>query len=117
MGGIIVGGDTWLDRGHTTAFDNPFFTDKFSSTGVYGEEGMWQVSGVIDRSIIENIVNGGEQSATNTFYSTYPLYTLIVGAAGIADGAQVTIGVWALEDTWAGMANANGTVVGNVPTT
>ena len=117
MGGTIVGGDTWVDRGHTNAFDNPFFTDKFSATGIYGGQGMWRISGVIDRSIIEIFVNGGEQSATNTFYSTYPLDTLRIGAAGIADGAQVTVGVWALEDTWASMANANGTVVGNVTAT
>lgn len=113
-GGTIVGGDTWIDRGHTNAFDNPFFTDKFSATGVYGVEGMWRISGVIDRSIFEVFVNGGEQSATNTFYSDYPLDTMRIGASGIAEGAQVSVGVWGLVDTWAQMANANGTVVGNV---
>ena len=113
-GGTIVGGDTWMDRGHTYAFDNAFFTDKFSATGVYGGQGEWRISGVIDRSIIEIFVNGGEQSATNTFYSTYPLDTLRFGAAGIANGAQVSVGVWGLEDTWASLANSNGTVVGNV---
>jgi beta-fructofuranosidase len=113
-GGTIVGGDTWMDRGHTDAFDNPFFTDKFSATGVYGGQGEWRISGVIDRSIIEIFTNGGEQSATNTFYSTYPLDTMRLGAAGIASGAQVSVGVWGLEDTWASLANSNGTVVGNV---
>lgn len=116
-GGTIVGGDTWMDRGHTYAFENPFFTNKFSATGIYGGDGMWSISGVLDRSIIEIFVNGGEQSATNTFYSTYPLDTFRIGAAGVAEGAQVTVGVWALKDTWASMANANGTVVGNMTMT
>jgi beta-fructofuranosidase len=113
-GGTIVGDATWMDRGHTYAFDNPFFTDKFSTNGIYGGQGEWSISGVIDRSIIEIFTNGGEQSATNTFYSTYPLDTLRIGAEGIASGAQVSVGVWGLEDTWATLANSNGTVVGNV---
>lgn len=113
-GGTFVNGATWMDRGHTDGFDNPFFTDKFSVNTVYGGDGTWRISGVVDRSIIELFVNGGEQSATNTFYPSYPLDTLRIGASGIAEGVQVSVGVWALEDTWASMANSNGTVVGNV---
>ncbi|KAK5287793.1 Invertase, partial [Cryomyces antarcticus] len=58
--GTYVGGDTFLNRQHTRGFDNPFFTDKFSATGVFNEiTGAWSLSGVIDRSIIEIFVNGG----------------------------------------------------------
>lgn len=113
-GGTFVNGATWMDRGHTSGFDNPYFTDKFSVNTFYGGEGTWTLSGIIDRSIIEIFLNGGEQSATNTFYPTAPLDTLRIGAAGISEGAQVSVGVWALEDTWASLANNNGTVVGNV---
>ena len=112
-GGTFVGGDTWMDRGHATGFENNYFTDKFSATGVYGGEGIWRISVVIDRSIIEIFVNGGEQSATNTFYATHPLDTLRIASAGINANAKVSVGVWALEDAWAMQANANGTVVGN----
>lgn len=112
-GGSPVSGDTWLDRGHTYAFDNPYFTNKFSATGEYGGEGLWSVSGVIDRSIIEIFVNGGQQSATNTFYATRPLDTMRIAASGVYENATVSVGVWALEDAWAMQANANGTVVGN----
>ncbi|WPH04189.1 Hypothetical protein R9X50_00707700 [Acrodontium crateriforme] len=113
-GGSPVNGDTWLDRGHTYAFDNPYFNDKFSATGTYGDDGIWRVSGVIDRSIIELFVNGGEQSATSLFFAKQPLDTVRIGAAGIAPDAKVSVGVWALKDTWAEQANANGTVVGNL---
>lgn len=111
--GSPVNGDTWIDRGHTYAFDNPHFTNKFSGTGVYGGNGVWSVSGIIDRSILEVFVNGGQQSATNTFYATRPLDTVRIGASGIYENATVSVCVWALQDAWAMQANANGTVVGN----
>lgn len=118
-GGTTVNGDTWLDRGKTNAFDNPYFTDKFSVSGLYSgaDNGTWTISGVIDRSIFEVFVNAGEQSGTTTFYAIRPLDTMRIGANGIAPNATVSVGVWALEDTWAAQANENGTVLGNVTTT
>jgi beta-fructofuranosidase len=115
-GGTTVGGDTWLDRGKTTAFDNPYFTDKFSASGLYSgkDNGTWTISGVIDHSIFEVFVNGGEQSGTMTYYATRPLDIMRIGANGIASNATVSVSVWALEDTWAAQADANGTVLGNV---
>ena len=102
-----------MNRGAARAFStNPFFTDKFSVNTPYGMQGSWRISGVIDRSIIEIFVNGGEASATNTFYTDEPLDIVRIGADGVPGGAKVSVGVWALESTW--MANANGTVVGNV---
>ena len=102
-----------MSRGAAEAFNsNPFFTDKFSVNNVYGMDGTWRISGVIDRSIIEIFVNGGESSATNTFYTERPLDVMRIGASGIDADAQVAVAVWALESTWE--ANANGTVVGNV---
>lgn len=103
-----------MSRGHANAFsDNPFFTDKFSTNTVPDmDAGTWRLSGVIDRSIIEIFVQGGEASATNTFYTDQPLDLVRIGAAGINADAKVSVAVWALESTWD--ANANGTVVGNV---
>lgn len=115
-GGTTVNGDTWLDRGHTDAFDNPYFADKFSASGLYSgaDNGTWTISGVIDRTIFEIFVNGAEQSGTMTFYPTRPLDTMRLSAGGIASNATVSVGVWALEDAWEGAADANGTVLGNV---
>ncbi|KAK5119086.1 hypothetical protein LTR62_000297 [Meristemomyces frigidus] len=112
--GSPVNGDTWIDRSHTSGFENPYFNGKFSANGQFDSStGTWSISGVIDRSILEVFVNGGRQSATNTFYSDSPLDTLRVGVAGVAGSAGVSVGVWALEDTWAQQADGNGTVVGN----
>jgi beta-fructofuranosidase len=118
-GGTTVNGDTWLDRGHTYAFENPYFTNKFSTSGLYSgaDNGTWTISGVIDRTIFEVFVNGAEQSGTMTFYPNRPLDTMRIGAAGIASNATVSVGVWALEDTWESQADANGTVLGNVTST
>lgn len=115
-GGTTVGGDTWISRQHTYGFDNPYFTDKFSGTGVYDGEanGTWTVSGIVDRTILEVFVNGGQQSGTMVFYPTRPLDTLWIGAAGIPSGAKVSVAVWGLESGWAEVENINGTVVGNV---
>jgi len=52
-GGTTIGGDTWIDRGDVRGFVNPYFTNKFSSTGTYGGDGTWRISGVIDRTILE----------------------------------------------------------------
>lgn len=112
-GGTFLGGSSWMNRGQANAFsDNIFFTDKFSTNAVYGQAGSVRISGVIDRSIIEIFLNGGEHSATNTFYTDSPLDTVRIGAAGIDVDAQVSVGIWALESTWD--KDVNGTVVGNV---
>ncbi|KAK4959669.1 Invertase [Elasticomyces elasticus] len=113
-GGTFIGGDTWIDRSRTYGFDNPFFTDKFSVSPVYGGKGTWTISGVVDRSILEVFVNGGEQSATTTFFPTRPLDQMSIGAVGIAQNVTVSVAVWGLGDAWANYENMNGTVLGNV---
>ncbi|GAB7357283.1 hypothetical protein MBLNU459_g8252t1 [Dothideomycetes sp. NU459] len=130
QGGTFVGGDTWLSRARTSGFDNPFFTDKFSATGMYSGEGQgsgggggggggggsWTIAGVLDRTILELFVNGGEQSGTMVFYPTRPLDTVWIGAADVPENATVSVAVWALVDQWAARENVNGTVVGNITT-
>lgn len=122
--GTTVGGDTFLSRQHVTQFsENPYFTDKFASTGVvnYADpvamtNGTWTISGVVDRSVIEVFVNGGQQSGTMTFFPEWELDVLMVSAGGIAGDGEVvvSVGVWGLVNTWVGVEDGNGTVRGNV---
>jgi beta-fructofuranosidase len=112
---LISSGDVWLDRGKTNGFENPFFNDKFSATGLYNEkEGSWTLSGIIDRSIIEVFLNGGEWSATSVFFPTRPLDTMALRIAGLNKTTTASVGVWALKAAWLDQANVNGTVYGNV---
>lgn len=116
QGGTIPGGATWVSRRNAGwGAENPYFTDKFSSNGVYSgsDDGTWTLSGVLDRTILELFVNGGEQSATLVFFPEYPLDTLRIGAADIPKGAGVSVAVWGLRDAWSGQANSDGLVLGN----
>jgi beta-fructofuranosidase len=119
QGGTIPGGYTWLSRRNTNwGGDNPYFTDKFSSNGIYSgsENGTWAISGILDRTILELFVNGGEQSGTMTFFPDYPLDTLRIGAKDIPEGAGVSVAIWGLKDAWASQANDAGLVLGNTTT-
>ncbi|KAI5246161.1 hypothetical protein E4T43_02863 [Aureobasidium subglaciale] len=119
QGASLPGGATWVSRRNAGwGAENPYFTDKFSSNGVYSgsENGTWTLSGVLDRSILELFVNGGEQSATVTFFPDYPLDTLRIGASDIPEGAAVSVAVWGLKNAWASQANSEGIVTGNTTT-
>jgi beta-fructofuranosidase len=107
-------GEMWLDRGHPSSWSNPFFTDKFSVTGLYDGLGRWRISGIVDRSIIEVFLNGGQYKATSVFYPTEPLNWMTVSVKGIKESTKVSVGVWGLRAAWLEQANANGTVTGNV---
>jgi beta-fructofuranosidase len=114
-GTFISSGDVWLDRGHADGFSNPFFTDKFSATGLYNpDDGSWRLSGIIDRSIIEIFLNGGELSASSVFFPTMPLDTMALRVTGLNSTATASVGVWALKAAWLDQADVNGTVSGNV---
>jgi beta-fructofuranosidase len=116
-GTFISSGDIWLDRGHSTAWSNPYFTDKFQATGLYDGFGTWRVSGIIDRSIIEVYLNGGEHVATSVFFPTEPLDWVTISVKGLNESAQASVGVWALRAAWLEQADVNGTVAGNVTST
>ncbi|KAF2795971.1 glycoside hydrolase family 32 protein [Melanomma pulvis-pyrius CBS 109.77] len=114
-GTFLASGDFWLDRGRSSAgFLNPFFTDKFSQLGLYNGNGAWRISGIIDRSIIEVFLNGGELSATSVFFPTQPLDLMTLSIKGINEKATTSVGVWGLRAAWLNEADVNGTVVGNV---
>ncbi|KAI6782739.1 uncharacterized protein J7T54_000882 [Emericellopsis cladophorae] len=114
-GGYYFGGDNpfFVDRGGAQGFDNVFFTDKFSTNSLI-EGDSWSMSGIMDRSILEVFVNGGVDSATNTFFTTQPLTHLIVSAGDLVEGMEVSLRVHALESAWASMADEDdGLVYGN----
>ena len=114
-GTSISSGDVWLDRGRTDGFYSPFFTDKFSATGLYNaKDGSWKLSGIIDRSIIEIFLNDGELSATSVFYPQEPLDLMVLRITGLNETVTASVGVWALKATWLDQADVNGTVAGNV---
>jgi beta-fructofuranosidase len=114
-GTLLSSGDVWLDRGRTDGFQNPFFNDKFSATGLYNEDdGTWSISGIVDRSVIEIFLNGGELSATSVFFPTQPLDLMTLRIAGLNETATASVGVWALKAAWLNQANDDGIVTGNV---
>jgi beta-fructofuranosidase len=117
-GGFYFGGDTpfFVTRGGTRGFDNVFFTDKFSTNSLLTDKTSWSMSGVIDRSILEVFVDGGVESATNTFFSTQPLSLMVMSAADLAEGMEVSVRIVGLESAWAQMKGDDGIVSGNSTT-
>lgn len=71
-GGFFFGGnnDFFIDRSGIKGFDDVLFTDKFNTEHLINENGTWSVMGVIDRSIFEVFIEGGQRSATTTFFLT-----------------------------------------------
>ncbi|ETN43524.1 uncharacterized protein HMPREF1541_02683 [Cyphellophora europaea CBS 101466] len=113
LAGQRFGGDPsfWMDRGNTTAFSNPFFTDKVSAGLVLGDS--WQMLMVVDRSVWEVFLMGGERSATQTFFPKGLLDEVEIDVGGINEGAGVSVGVWELDSAWASEASEDGIVGGN----
>lgn len=114
-GGFYFGGDTpfWINRGKISGFDNPFFTDKFATNNLLTDAGTWSMEGVIDRSILEIFLDGGDRSATNTFFPTKRLDRLEISTGDLNPGVQVSVHAWALKSAWAEKSDANGIVNGN----
>ena len=121
-GGIFLAGgngDTplWLDRGYTRGFDNPFFTNKFSTdVWLNPDTQTVRLLGVLDRSILEVFLNNGEKAGTMIFFPQGELDTLVIGTGDLNEGTSVSAEVYGLESTWTGqeLGNGNGTVLGNV---
>ena len=99
-GGFFFGGDVpfWLDRGEIRGFDNPFFTDKFSTNNLISA-GRWTVEGVIDRSILEVFLDGGTSSATITFFPEQRLDSVVLSTADLNKDVQVSAAIWSLKST------------------
>ena len=74
------------------------------------------VEGIIDRSILEVFLDGGEQSATSIFFPQGRLDHMIFSTSNIHSNVTVSVAVWGLKSAWATQANSDGVVVGNVTT-
>jgi beta-fructofuranosidase len=100
-GGFYFGGDVpfWLDRGDLGGFENPFFTDKFSTNNLI-TDGTWSVEGVLDRSLLEVFLDGGNQSATITHFPTHRLDSVLISTGELNPGVQVSAAVWGLKSAW-----------------
>lgn len=102
-----------MDRGNTTAFENPFFTDKVSTGLVLQNQQAWELLMVVDRSIWEVFLAGGQRSATQTYFSRGLLDEVEVSVQGLNEGAEVRVQVWELKSTWEGEEGSGGVVMGN----
>ncbi|KAF2091127.1 glycoside hydrolase family 32 protein [Saccharata proteae CBS 121410] len=102
--GYYFGGDNpaFISRQHVrgSLAENPFFTDKFSTTSLADGSGGWSVEGVIDRSLFEVFLDGGKQSGTVVFYPESMLTVMTVGTTEMPEGAEVDVKVWAVESAW-----------------
>ncbi|KAL8990532.1 MAG: hypothetical protein Q9177_000840 [Variospora cf. flavescens] len=99
-GGYYLGGDTpfFINRGHIRGFDNPYFTDKFSTNNLVSVDTQtFRLQVVIDRSIMEVFLDNGLRSATTTFFAEGELDTLIVSSAELSPGIAVSVDVYGLN--------------------
>lgn len=121
-GGVFLSGgngDTplWLDRSGVRGFDNPFFTDKFSTdVWLNPDTSTVRLYGVLDRSILEVFLNNGEKAGTMIFFAEGILDTVIIGTNDLNPGIAVTAEVVGVASAWAQeeAVPGNGTVLGNV---
>ncbi|KAI8974594.1 glycosyl hydrolase [Trametes punicea] len=112
--GVLFGGDNpfFLDRGRTRGFDVPLFMDKFSTASLLRADGTWTLSGVIDRSIIDVLVDRGAYSATATFLASQQLTLMRLTTAELPADVSVSVAVYALKSAWQDYGNAQAVVVG-----
>ena len=116
-GGYYLYGDTpfFLNRGRLEGFENPFFTDKFSTNVLYNSDtASFSMSAVLDRAIFEVFLQGGEQSATISVFPEEPLDFLELRTADLPEGVTVSTTVWGLSGVWDENTDASGNVVGNI---
>ena len=121
-GGVFLAGgngDTplWLDRSGVRGFDNPFFTDKFSTdVWLNPDTSTVRLYGILDRSVLEVFLNNGEKAGTMIFFAEGILDTVIIGTNDLNPGIEVSAEVVGLNSAWAAeeVGMGNGTVLGNV---
>lgn len=115
-GGYYLNGDFFLDRGGVRFYENPFFTDKFSTASPFetAANGTFSLESIIDRSIWEVFLDGGVRHATNTFFPSQPLTQLTISTRDLNRDVVVSVEVRAVESAWADYADEDGLVVGNV---
>ena len=114
-GGYFLGNSFWLDRSGIQSFPsyNPLFTSQFSvNSPIDTQTNSFSLQGVIDRSILEVFLDGGQRSATTTFFAQGMLDTLIIAAGDLNPGVGVSVSVQDLKGTW-----GSGIVTGKISST
>ena len=114
-GGYFLGNTFWLDRSNIQSFPdyNPLFTSQISvASPIDAQTSSFSLQGVIDRSILEVFLDGGQRSATTTFFPQGMLDTLIIAAGNLNPGIGVSVSVFGLEGTW-----VSGINTGNITST
>lgn len=101
-GGVSFGADSkfWINRGAIRGFTHDLFDTNFSTPITSFESGAFSFSAVIDRSILEVFLNGGEQSATSVFYPNEKLDILELVAQDLDPDVAASAEVWSLKGTW-----------------
>jgi beta-fructofuranosidase len=101
-GGIAFGTDSqfWINRGAIRGFTNDLFDPEFTTPVTSFPDGIFSFSAVIDRSILEVFLNGGEQSATSVFYPIEILDRLEIVARDLDSDITASAEVWSLKSTW-----------------
>ncbi|KAK2761282.1 hypothetical protein FQN54_001804 [Arachnomyces sp. PD_36] len=101
-GGISFGDSSqfWLNRKSIRGFKSEFYDPEFSTPISPFVDDVFNFSVVIDRSIIEVFLNGGEQSATSVFYPDEPLDRLELVARDLDADISASAEVWSLKGTW-----------------
>ncbi|KAG5984094.1 hypothetical protein E4U55_006126 [Claviceps digitariae] len=113
-GGHLFGGyvDFWLDRGGVRGFDDDLFADKATTTSI-PINGTWSMSGVLDRSLWEVFVNGGEDSGTLSYFATKPMTVMMMRTSNLIPSIEGSVRVVGLKSAWEEMKGADGLVWGN----
>lgn len=88
-----------LNRGDTKGFTKDSFSPRFTTKSA-PKQGSWSMTGIMDRSILEVFLNGGEESATSLFFTDEPLSSVSFEATDFPDGTQVSVTVTALISAW-----------------
>ncbi len=103
---VVIGYDfgaqtAFVQRGATRGFDNPFYTNDFSSYLALNKDAV-EVHGIIDRSVMEIFFDQGEQVATSVFYMKAPPNGISLGTSG-GDVATTDVVVRTLRSVWTGL--------------
>jgi sucrose-6-phosphate hydrolase SacC (GH32 family) len=88
----------FIDRGDTRGFENPYFTNDFSSF-LAPPNGQFKLHALVDRSIVELYVNDGERVATTVFFMEKPASELVFGAKNGSVAVQ-DLRVYSLKSIW-----------------
>ena len=89
-----------INRGAIRGFVHDLFSPEFSTPVPSFADGVFNFSVVIDRSILEVFLNGGEQSGTSVFYPAEKLDRLELVARNLDPDITASVEVWALKGTW-----------------